>query len=881
MAKTVPPGIISVPGVGRFVANAVPDPFDERDLEYRPRLEPLLPTLDQRSGQIVLFQKGNSCTGHAVATAINTVLARSVSDAGGAALNSAIDPAPAKRVSSNGASSNGVPRVRRASPATTFPRVSPYMLYRLARRYDEFEGEEDAGSSLRGAFKGWFNHGVALQDEWPDLEMEVEPDLDDFAFQQRCRERPLGAFYRVNPYRLDDMQSALNELQVIVVSAIIHDGWIKPVVMQQGREKMHVLARRVNSQSLGGHAFALVGYNEVGFLVQNSWGAKWGKGGFATLPYEDWLDLAYDAWVARPGVPKTPFSSGRNRAAIATSGTLATAPGPDLQRLAVHVVNLGNNGQLSANGKFVSTPGQIDRLFQHMSIWHDWWVKDQPGSKRHVVLYAHGGLVSEADGLANAQKHLNWWLNNRVYPLSFAWQSGPAETIIDQLADLTRGRLPFGGVGFDLVEQVDRLVEKIVRSSLRWMWDEMKENARAASQKITGTSPIQWPPNAATEPAMRAMPGASLTVTRLAKYIQQHGAGNVAVHLVGHSAGSIFHAGLLQRLKEARIAVDSMTLLAPAVRVDEWTRDVLPHLQSNARGNATVARFSTFAMSDRRELDDTVGTNNITPYHKSLLYLVSRAFERAVEGQGGEVPLLGMGKFFDRPLSTSSRTTLRQAIAALSGSRVIFSRSDAPDDARCDAIAHGDFDDDAPTMTSVVMRALNVQDATRVKGYQSNAALNPEVCPPAEHFKLPAIERTAASSMRASSRSSTEGGTPTGSLPRSYSVAGAGPLKMASATHAPGQEPVVETAEPQTEQPVAPQSVPGTPSPEVAVAPRSGSSVIDLLECTGWHVQDSENATQNAIPAQSAKPDDESKARKTTKSTKSAHKRRTPRKGKG
>ena len=32
--------------------------------------------------------------------------------------------------------------------------VSPYMLYALARRYDEFEGEADAGSSLRGRLEG-------------------------------------------------------------------------------------------------------------------------------------------------------------------------------------------------------------------------------------------------------------------------------------------------------------------------------------------------------------------------------------------------------------------------------------------------------------------------------------------------------------------------------------------------------------------------------------------------------------------------------------------------------------------------------------------------------------------------------------------------------
>ena len=38
--------------------------------------------------------------------------------------------------------------------ATTPQRVSPRMLYHLARRYDEWPGEDYSGSSCRGAMKG-------------------------------------------------------------------------------------------------------------------------------------------------------------------------------------------------------------------------------------------------------------------------------------------------------------------------------------------------------------------------------------------------------------------------------------------------------------------------------------------------------------------------------------------------------------------------------------------------------------------------------------------------------------------------------------------------------------------------------------------------------
>ena len=91
---------------------------------------------------------------------------------------------------------------------------------------------------------------------------------------------------------------------------------------------MYVIAKSSSPSSKGGHAYCLVGYNETGFLVQNSWGTEWGKGGFATLPYEDWLDSAYDAWVARPGVPQTPLISGRTRTVRTAGGALSTGPGP-------------------------------------------------------------------------------------------------------------------------------------------------------------------------------------------------------------------------------------------------------------------------------------------------------------------------------------------------------------------------------------------------------------------------------------------------------------------------------------------------------------------------------------------------------------------------
>ncbi len=816
MAKTIAAGSIDIPGVGTFTANAVPDPFDARDLEYRPKLQALPPIVDQRAGQVVLHQVGQSCTGHALAAVINTVLAHPAPPAGGG----------------------------RAAPRTRAkPRVSPYMLYRLARRYDEFPGETDAGSSLRGAFKGWFHHGAALEDEWPRLDMATEPDLDDDGNLAGWRARPLGAFYRVNPYRLDDVQSAITELYAIAVSAVIHDGWARPVVVRKGKRQLHVIQRPVDAKSAGGHAFALVGYNEVGFLVQNSWGTGWGKDGFATLPYEDWFDSVYDAWVARPGVPHTPFYSGRSRTQVATGGELATGAGPDLRRLAMHVVNLGNDGRLSSSGKFVSTPAQVDRALGHMEAWHDFWLAKGRVPERHVMLYAHGGGVDERSGLEIAQRQLNWWLNNSIYPISFVWQSGPVETLVNQLVDTVKDLLPFGGLGFDLVEQFDRMVEGFARSQLRWGWDEMKENARAASLPIADPAAIQWPPtsSAATD-AMAAMPGASLLVDGLARYVERHDPRNVRIHLAGHSAGSIFHAALLDRLANAGLAVDTMSWMAPGITVDEFAERALPHIGPGK----TVRRFTCFNLSDRLELDDDLGLNGFTVYHKSILYLVSRAFERPVGG-ATEVPLVGLTRSWDQPFRGSP--TLRAAVEAAGGSLVV-SRSSAPVDGRTDATGHAAFDEDSATMTSLAMRARGATSGPDRFTFQAHAALN-------DAEGAPWSAGTGAAGAGAGRGATADRGPIAGAAVPAPARAGAaraggasgGRRSARAAAPAPrmaeampaGAGPLEVTAEPQTQRPAAPRSRKRMPTPEVAVAPRLGSPILDVLDASGWKIDEKES----------------------------------------
>src|SRR5262245_11387041 len=147
------------------------------------------------------------------------------------------------------------------------PRVSTRMLYHLARRYDEWPGEDYQGSSCRGAMKGWFHHGVCADELWPYRDKHgkavfVSPGK---GWDADAARRPLGAYYRVMIDSISDIQAAINEVGAVYVSSNVHAGWDK---VPNKSSKLPVIAWKPGTASIGGHAFALVGYNAEGFIIQ-------------------------------------------------------------------------------------------------------------------------------------------------------------------------------------------------------------------------------------------------------------------------------------------------------------------------------------------------------------------------------------------------------------------------------------------------------------------------------------------------------------------------------------------------------------------------------------------------------------------------------------
>ena len=608
--------------------NVRPDRIDFRDLAFRPDISvaPKPTFFPEHALRIKSQDDTNACTGFALSLVVEHLLQRS------------------------GREKSVV--------------VSPYMLYSMARRYDEFPGSRDEGSSLRAALRGWHKHGVCADQLWKTgVKMPRAPKQAADDWWLDAVKRPLGAYYRIEKKQIADIHAALNEVGIVYASTDTHAGWDEGAngagkgrwrkrPSSFGEEIFRIPSR---PGSAGGHAVALVGYNEHGFLLQNSWDSAWGSYGYAILGYDDWLDNAMDAWVAQLGVvtqehtdisrSSTLRSDAQGRVTLASSTALRN------RELSPFVVDMGNDGRLSSSGLFRTSDDDLRSLVEvHMAeARRRWGLGTRPID---VCLYAHGGLVNEDGAADSAATWIPRLYEKQIFPIYLMWETGLLATIVNRIVDAVRDVPRPAGAGLGFWSSAERWwnerVERLLARPGSELWGELKQNARAISQ----------------EPES----GAVRLFSHLARLDRRKHP--VRLHLVGHSAGSVVHAHMIEALG-AKTDFESVSFLAPSLRIDAFDALVRPRL-----GDGTIKRYQQFHLTDKAEQDDpTCG-----PYRRSLLYLVSESFEG-----GARTPILGLQKYFDPYRAKLANATVHVAPGATSTSST-----------------HPGFDDDEATRMRVV-----------------------------------------------------------------------------------------------------------------------------------------------------------------------------------
>lgn len=164
---------------------------------------------------------------------------------------------------------------------------------------------KDAGMVTRDALKAVKLYGDVPKDDFP-YNIEVPKAIDEF---EKVREELYEKSY---PYRISSYARLTNENAV--KQALMKNGpvviameWYSDMKVKNGL----LVSSFDKSKKSGGHCMVIYGWNEKGWLVQNSWGKYWGNNGCCIIPYDTQIR---EFWAVTDDIIqgmdiKKPFSS--------------------------------------------------------------------------------------------------------------------------------------------------------------------------------------------------------------------------------------------------------------------------------------------------------------------------------------------------------------------------------------------------------------------------------------------------------------------------------------------------------------------------------------------------------------------------------------------
>jgi hypothetical protein len=524
-------------------------------------------------------------------------------------------------------------------PTETEVRCSGRMLFEMAKAFDEYPDDNNKGSSLRGAIKGFYQNGVYRRPHDETIEGAEWEDKDwifDIKKAQISRGTVLGHYARLGPSILD-YQSAIMHIGIIYASASVDTGWNADAVRQHDG----VIRSGPDQDPLGNHAFVIIGYTNSGFLVLNSAGTDWGGwsnphepeeecwSGVALWPYENWSHTILDAWVLQLGVPIDAAQFRQLDPGKLDAKRWGGFAGQGITRLFVngHYLHY-SDGQMASSGVFVNDATSVEQTSSLLESRIP--EKSKLGFRRRysdLVLVIESGLDSLETMVRRCASYAARLLADpsltddefKPYPISVIWRKDVLQLTEDLLAARAQ-RIEARTGGY--ADAKAHMLDAYAREFLQPIWRSFEGEAercffaKPGEKRGQSWTSMQQLLNAATsgDRPMRihfvvhgaAMPWFESLVRRLAE--------------PGSAAESSIHG--LSSIEIRRRLVASVTLLAP-ICTPEHLRELLALLWGEwnlPEGQAPrpLAIYTQPAQRDREE--------NLAGYQGSFLELARRCF---------------------------------------------------------------------------------------------------------------------------------------------------------------------------------------------------------------------------------------------------------------
>jgi C1A family cysteine protease len=157
--------------------------------------------------------------------------------------------------------------------------------------------DEDSGAMLRDGIKSVSKQGAPREKLWPYVLARFRTKPSAAAYREARKHQAL--LYRRVPRTMSQLRGCLASGYPFVFGFSVYESFESGTVARTGNARMPA----AREDLIGGHAVLAVGYDDRRgrFLIRNSWGARWGRGGYFTLPYDYVLDenLTDDFWTIR------------------------------------------------------------------------------------------------------------------------------------------------------------------------------------------------------------------------------------------------------------------------------------------------------------------------------------------------------------------------------------------------------------------------------------------------------------------------------------------------------------------------------------------------------------------------------------------------------
>ena len=153
----------------------------------------------------------------------------------------------------------------------------------------------DSGAYIRDGIKAVNQYGAPLESLWPYMITRYTTRPSAAAYADALK-RKAGAYQKITT-RVTGIKTALSQGYPAVVGFNVYTSFEGTVNTTTGMMPYPA----PGEQLLGGHAVAVVGYNDSTqrFTCRNSWGTSWGDRGYFYMPYQVLANanMSDDFWI--------------------------------------------------------------------------------------------------------------------------------------------------------------------------------------------------------------------------------------------------------------------------------------------------------------------------------------------------------------------------------------------------------------------------------------------------------------------------------------------------------------------------------------------------------------------------------------------------------